>query len=64
MTPYRVEFEILLPDNLRNDDVFEWLEFELHTGDSSMACRNPLAGHELKAEPNTVQVDTTWRAEE
>ena len=56
MTPYKVEFEVLLPGDLRDEDVVEWLEFELRL-ETWVSYRNPLAGHVMRAEPNTVQAD-------
>lgn len=44
---YKVEFEIDVPDDVSEYDVFEWVRFELHDN-GQMSGQNPLVDRELE----------------
>jgi hypothetical protein len=50
----KVEFELEIPDNISDDDITEWLEFELNAN-GRMKTTNPL--HRTLLEPNPFTVD-------
>ena len=62
-TPWRVEFEMLLPDGVSNAEVVAWLEFVLGLTGTISRYKNRLFGRCLRVEENTVQAERIGRAE-
>jgi len=55
MTKYKIECEVEVPDDVSEDDVYEWARFELKEN-GSLDVSNPLCHTELEALSLTVDL--------
>lgn len=56
MTRYRIRCVVEVPDGMSEDDVYEWVRFELHEN-GQLDGNNPLVNTELEAMFRTVEIE-------